>query len=170
MEKFRVYDDNRVPLNKFCEWGEERNFGENRIASHLCIFSSSGKLLISQRQSTMKSCPNMWDFSSGGGAIDNETSNMSVQRELKEELGIDYDFSKERARFTFNTNKEFDDYFIIELDVDIDNLKLQTEEVQNVKWASKSEILFLLKNNMFVPYKKSLIELIFDYKNQRNTF
>lgn len=170
MEHFEVFDNDRLPLGKVCAWGEERNFGENRIASHICIFNKNGKMLISQRQSTMKSCPNLWDFSSGGGASNSENSRESSQRELKEELGLDYDFSNERARFTFNTKNEFDDYYIIEMNVDLDDLKLQKEEVQAVKWASKTEILNLLKNNQFVPYKKSLVELIFDYRNQDTSF
>lgn len=83
---------------------------------------------------------------------------------------MDYDFSKVRASFTFNSENEFDDYFIIDLNLDEKKLKLQKEEVKNVKWAEKTEILRLLKEKQFVPYKKSLVELIFDYKNQRNSF
>lgn len=170
MEKFEVFDDDRLPLKKFYSYGEKRNLGENRIASHICIFNKNGQMLISQRQSNMTSCPNMWDFSSGGGATENENSRQCARRELKEELNLDYDFSNTRASFTFNSENEFDDYFLINLDIDINFLKLQAEEVQNVKWASKAEILRLLKNKQFVPYKKSLVELVFDYKNQRNSF
>lgn len=170
MEKFEVFDNDRLPLKKFYSYGEKRNLGENRIASHICIFNKKGQMLISQRQSDMKSCPNMWDFSSGGGATGNENGRQCAQRELKEELGVDYDFSKVRASFTFNSENEFDDYFIIDLNLDEKKLKLQKEEVKNVKWAEKTEILRLLKEKQFVPYKKSLVELIFDYKNQRNSF
>ncbi|MCD8500081.1 MAG: hypothetical protein LRY43_03340 [Gammaproteobacteria bacterium] len=63
----------------------------------------------------------------------------------------------------------FDDYYIIEDDVDIDSLKLQYEEVQKVKWASKEDIIKMIEDNFFVPYHKSLIEMIFDMRNNRGS-
>jgi|GEM_PF-3327054 len=61
-----------------------------------------------------------------------------------------------------NFNNGFDDIYLIEQDVDINELSLQYEEVQKVKWASKEEIFSVIDSGEFIPYYKSLIQLFFD--------
>ena len=51
------------------------------------------------------------------------------------------------------------------LKVNIERLKLQEEEVQAVKWATKEEILELLSQVKFIPYYKELIEFLFAIRN-----
>jgi isopentenyldiphosphate isomerase len=58
----------------------------------------------------------------------------------------------------------FDDYYLVEVDLDIRELTLQPEEVQRVKWATKEEILTMIDQEIFIPYRKSLIELLFDMR------
>lgn len=53
-----------------------------------------------------------------------------------------------------------------EAEVDIDTLKLQFEEVQRVRWASKNEILKLMDSNVFVPFYRNFIELLFDMRKK----
>jgi isopentenyldiphosphate isomerase len=67
---------------------------------------------------------------------------------------------------TINFNNGFDDVYLIEQEVDIDNLSLQYEEVQNVKWASKEEIFSMIESGEFIPYYQSLIQLFFDNRKQ----
>lgn len=52
------------------------------------------------------------------------------------------------------------------MDVDIDNLKLQYDEVQRVKWASIDEIFQKIDDGTFIPYYKSLIQLYFDSRKK----
>ncbi|MGN9136332.1 hypothetical protein ACTNDG_13110 [Clostridium sp. HCP1S3_B4] len=42
---------------------------------------------------------------------------------------------------------------------------LQGEEVKAVKWASKEEILSMIDKKTFIPYTKSLVDLIFFMKD-----
>lgn len=63
---------------------------------------------------------------------------------------------------TINFSKGFDDIYLIEKDIDLSELKLQYEEVQNAKWASKEEILNMLEKEEFIPYYPSFINLVFD--------
>lgn len=60
----------------------------------------------------------------------------------------------------------FDDYYLVEAEVDIDTLKLQFEEVQRVRWASKNEILKLMDSDVFVPFYRNFIELLFDMRKK----
>lgn len=167
MEFFDVYDDDRILVGKTLERGTKLSEGENRMVVHLCLFNSKGEMLIQQRQSFKKGWPNLWDITLGGNSVAGETSKESVHRELLEELGIDYDFSKTRPYLTINFDNGFDDIYFLEMDVDAAELKLQYEEVQAAKWASKEEILRLYDNGEFIPYHKSFLVALFDLKTQR---
>jgi len=91
----------------------------------------------------------------------NETSRDAASRELQEELGISFDFSTIRPHMNVNFDFGFDDIYLIEADIALSQLVLQPEEVQNVKWASESEILQMIENQTFIPYYPSLIQLFF---------
>jgi len=65
-----------------------------------------------------------------------------------------------------NFNNGFDDIYLIEQDVDINELSLQYEEVQKVKWASKEEIFSMIDSGEFIPYYQSLIQLFFDTRKK----
>ena len=76
-------------------------------------------------------------------------------------------FSEKRAHFTFNFERGFDDFYFLEENVRIDRIKLQQEEVQAVKWASREEILAMIEAGTFIPYYPSLVDLIFESRHQR---
>lgn len=105
---------------------------------------------------------NCWDITASGAVVSGETTRDGAHRELFEELGIDYDFSKIKPRFTMTFENDFGDFFIVQKDIDIDKLNLQKSEVQSVKWASLDDILGLIKSGEFIPYSENLIRFIFD--------
>ena len=170
MEYFDVYDDDRNLVGKVLEKGTKLPQGENRMVVHLCIFNSKGEMLIQQRQSFKKGWPNLWDITLGGNSQAGETSKQSVHRELLEELGVDYDFSATRPYLTINFDNGFDDIYFLEMDLDVDKLKLQYEEVQAAKWASRDEILELRKTGKFIPYYESFLSALFELRTKRGIY
>ena len=165
MEVHDLYDLDRIKLNETVNRGDKQPEGTYRIIVHICIFNSKGEMLIQQRQPFKQGFSNMWDITVGGSAISGDDSRMAAHRELLEELGIDYDFTGKRPALTINFPVGFDDMYVVNLDVDIDSLKLQYEEVQQVKWADQDEINRLLDEGKFIPYHKSLIDLLFYMKD-----
>lgn len=138
--------------------------GAFHLVIHVCIFNENGEMLIQQRQPFKDGWPNMWDITVGGSAIAGDSSQTAAERELFEELGIKVDLSGIRQHLTINYEVGFDDYYLIETEVDINKLKLQYDEVQRVKWASKKEIFSLLEQGEFIPYFKDLLGLLFDMR------
>ena len=128
----------------------------------VCIFNSKGEMLIQQRQPFKSDWSNMWDITAAGSALTGETSQQAAERELFEELGYKFDFKNIRPKFTVNFDKGFCDVYLIECEIDIDNLTFQYEEVQAVKWASREEILSMLEKSEFITYYRSFLELLFD--------
>ncbi|MCH5350332.1 MAG: NUDIX domain-containing protein [Oscillospiraceae bacterium] len=166
METFDVYDKNRLKTGRTLVRGEQNGDDYLRLVVHICIINRKGEMLIQQRQSSRHSWADMWDVSVGGGVLSGETPCQAAEREAAEELGLKIDFSGMRPAFTVNFVHGFDDYFIVRSDPDISSLKLQQEEVKDVKWASLDEIFSMIDDGSFIPYHKNLIGLLFDMKEQ----
>ncbi|MDD7794387.1 NUDIX hydrolase [Clostridium sp. 'White wine YQ'] len=166
MELWDVYDINRNKTDKTMVRGEPFKKDEYHLVVHICIFNSKGEMLIQQRQPFKEGWPNMWDITVGGSAIKGDTSQTAAERELFEEIGLKVDLKNIRPHITINFEDGFDDYYIIEREVDLNELSLQYEEVQKVKWASKEEIFSMIESGEFIPYYQSLIQLLFDIRKQ----
>lgn len=164
MEYFDIYDKDRNKTGQtmargvFDESLEEAYY----LVVHACVFNSKGEMLIQQRQPFKDGWSNLWDVTVGGHAVAGETSREAIERELSEEIGLKLDFTHMRPNLTVNFQNGFDDYYLLEANPDIARLKLQAEEVQRVKWATREEIYELIDNGKFVPYYKTLIGLLFD--------
>ncbi len=162
MEKWDLYDKNRKYRGVSKRRDEKFLPGDYHIVVHICIFDSNKRMLIQKRNSNKKDWPNLWDLSVAGSAQHKEDSSTCAMREIKEEIGLDVDLSDERPYITIHFKYGFDDYYILKKDLDVDGLLLQKDEVDSIKWADKDEILRLLDEGSFVPYQKSLIQLLFD--------
>lgn len=133
----------------------------------LAIFNDKEEMLIQKIQLNKQKFPNLWDFSVTGEAINNETSDETAERELFEKLGVKYDFSRERPMVTIHNENGFTDFYILNMNINEDSLKIQYEDIQSITWASKQEIFQLIDEEKFVPYTKAIIELIFFNKDCR---
>lgn len=122
-------------------------------------------MLIQQRQPFKQPWPNKWDISIGGSAIKGETSQIAATRETFEELGINLDLDSIRPQMTINFPQGFDDIYLVTKDIDLNELKLQAQEVQKVKWTSQNEIIEMIENGNFIPYFPNLIKTFFDMQN-----
>lgn len=103
----------------------------------------------------------------GGGVQAGENSRQAAKRELSEELGIDYDFSNVRPYMTINFDNGFDDFYLIEKDVSLDEVTFKDNEVQAVKWATKDEILTMIESKNFIGYYPSFISALFEMRQAR---
>ena len=102
---------------------------------------------------------------SAGGHFEKEELNdprACVLRELEEELGLSALVSQLRSVCTVTFNHAFDDYFILKRDVDLRNLRLQEEEVSAVRWATRQQVLDLIRKDEFVPYSENFLGYLFD--------
>ncbi len=165
MEQFDLYDKERQQTAFTMVRGEPVPANLYRTVIHIALFNSEGKMLIQQRQKDKKGWPGLWDFTVGGHVTSGESSALGAQRELEEELGVRIDFSSLRPSFTINFKDGFDDYYIVRKELIPEQLRLQTEEVQSVRWADKQEILEMIDSGEFIPYKTSLILMLFEMQH-----
>ncbi len=151
-ESWDLYTKDREKTGRTHRRGLPVPEGSYHIAVHICIFNSKNQLLIQQRQPFKKGWPNMWDISVGGSAVAGDSSSQAAQREAMEELGLELDLSGERPFFTMNFSGGFDDFYIVEQDVDLTKLRLQPEEVRQVRWADKEEVVKMQALGTMIPY------------------
>ena len=162
MELVDLYDENRFPLGRTTPRFSRREKGTWRLITHLCIFDSRGRLLIQQRSSGKRIWPGKWDVSAAGGVSSGETTRSAAVRELEEELGISAPAQDLRSVCTVTFNYAFDDYFILKRDVDLKSIRLQEEEVSAVRWATRQQVLDLVRRDAFVSYSENFLAYLFD--------
>ena len=158
MELFDLYTADREKTGQTMVRGEPTPEGFYRLVVHVCIFNPEGQMLIQQRQPFKRGWANLWDVTVGGCAVAGDSSRAAAERETREELGI-----------TIHWEHGFDDIYVLTQQVDPESLHLQYEEVQTVRWAGKEEILQMIDDGRFIPYEKSLIELLFFRRDHRSS-
>ena len=109
--------------------------GSFRLSVHAWIIDDNGNLLIQQRLATAKKCPNMWETTSGG-AIAGDDAITGTLRELEEELGIKADKKDLKFIGSYARVNDYVEVFLLKSNVNVDELKLQDDEVQAAKWVS----------------------------------
>ena len=164
-EIWDIYDRDRQRTGKTIIRQKGWGFEKYHLIIHVCIFDHEGRMLIQRRAHEKAAWADLWDISAGGSALAGEDSYQAAERETYEELGIKLDLSEERPHFTINYERGFDDFYLIEQDVDIDKLVLQQEEVAEVRWATLDEVRQMEAEHTFVPYFSGLIELIWQVKD-----
>lgn len=161
MESWDIYDIDRNKKEGQMLRTEPIKAGDYHMGAHVGVFNHMGQMLIQKRQPFKDGYPGRWDLTSGGSSLQGENSRQTAHRELLEEVGIDHDFTDVRPHLTINREGLFDDFYLIEKEVSISDLKLQYEEVEAVKWAALDEIIDMIEKSEFVPYYEELIRLLF---------
>lgn len=170
MEKFDVLNYKYEKTGRIGNRYEQLKDGEFRKVVHLCIFNSKGEMLIQKRNRNKNTWPSRWDVSCGGAVITGETVIEALERELFEELGLKHDFSKVRPCLSIHYYEGVDEHFLIEKDVDLNDITFNDNEVEEVKYVNKEELLKMFDNDEFVFYKRSFLEVFFDFYKDRNHY
>ena len=119
------------------------------------IINSKKQVLLQKRSPLKKLWPNTWDITAGGHVLAGEFGFEAVKREVKEELGVE--LNKENITFIGSSissnvkgdivNNHFNEYYIVNEDIDETKLKLQEDEVSEVKWIDEEDIIKRVQNN-----------------------
>ena len=165
IEKWDLYNRYREKTGRTVERGTAIPDGLFRLVVHVAIFNSKGQLLIQRRQKDKSRWADLWDVSVGGHVIAGESSDLAAERETMEELGLLVSLAGKRPALTLTFGNGFDDMYTLEQEVDISKLKLQEDEVQDVRWATLEEVHGMIDEETFIPYEKSLMDLLFFLRN-----
>ena len=151
MEYLDLYNDKEEKTGKRILRGSQIPEGFYIMIVVIFIENSEGKFLF---QMTSKEKGSIW-ATTGGHVSSGDDAVTTIVKEVKEELGYDIDKDKLKHVFTGIKNSRIFEVFYIKEDINIDKLKLQKEEVEYVKWLSKSELRSMINDN---NVRKSNIE------------
>ena len=150
MEYLDILDENGQLTGQQKPRSEVHRDGDWHRSAHIWIINSKQELLIQKRSAIKDSHPNQWDISSTGHVQGGDDYLTSALRELEEELGLvaekealeSLGIFKDEAVTNNGTfiNKQFNEVFLIEMDLDVAELKLQEEEVAEVKFVPFTEL------------------------------
>ena len=122
---------------------------------------SDGRFVITKRVETKSWAPGAWEIS-GGGVMAGESSKEAIQREIKEEIGLDVSKAKGGLVYSYmrENPEEGDNYFVdvykFFMDYNEKDLKLQESETAGFKFvnAEESELLDIYYNSYWKSLKK----------------
>lgn len=137
-----LYDNNFNKLNKtIIRRVDDIPENTNIMMSYILIKNNDKYLL---EQATER---NGFKWAIPGGHINNgEDGIQGLKRELKEELGLENINIKHIDTIKYPYNSYIFNVYLTEDIIDIKDLVLQSEEVLQVKWYNKKEILNLINN------------------------
>ena len=124
--------------------------GDWHKSVHVWVLNSRGELLIQRRAAQKKSHPNQWDISAAGHVSAGDSPIDAAIREFHAELGIllsekeiNYLFEV-RANAVLNNGtffeREINDVYLVKKDLDTLKMRLQEEEVAEVKYIPWKEL------------------------------
>ena len=165
-----LYTYDRQPTGEIAERGQPLAEGRFRMVVHACLFNSAGQMLIQQRSATHVRWAGLWDVSMGGGVQRGDDSRSAAERELGEELGLHISLRHAVPALTMRPGQIIDDFYILRADPPLNELCLQPEEVQAVRWAEAADIHAMIDAGRFIPYKHEVIDLLFALREERGSW
>lgn len=165
MEKRDLYDINRNLTGEYIYKGEKIPPNKYLIVVLSFIQNFEGKFLI-QKRSKQKDGKYA---STGGHAKSGESSLDAIITEINEEIGLKVLPNELELIYSGREdNKQvFFDIYYTKKDFLIDNLVLQDEEVESVRWCSIIEIKQMINNGLFLDSHAEEFYRILDiFKNK----
>lgn len=161
-EIWDVYDEHGNKTGRFHERGKPMQKGDYHLVVNVWIANSKNEFLVSRRAVHKN---HMW-HTTGGAAVAGDDSFTTALKEVKEEIGID--LNPENGQFfkrCLYVNEEkkhnaFIDVWFFRQDVDINTTVLQEEEICDVMYCSKDEIIKMKENG---HYDYSYLDEMFEF-------
>jgi 8-oxo-dGTP diphosphatase len=159
MELWDVLDEDGNLTGRTIERGQPLKEGEYHLVVNIWIKNSMGEYLIQKRSEKVERWPGIW-AATGGAAIKGESSLTAALREIREELGLSLKPDMLERVTRVRRKNVLSDLWLVSQDVCLEDIRMQKEEVSEVKYASMSEILAMTSNNEFLDYGAEYMRLL----------
>jgi isopentenyldiphosphate isomerase len=162
MEIWDILDENGNLTGRTIIRGEEIKKDEYHLVVHIWIINSNGDILIQKRPNHLEFAPGVW-ATTGGSAIQGEDSITAACRETKEELGIEVNIDSMLEPLKHKRKNDFTDIWVVKQDIELEDIILQKEEVDDVKWVNAQELKQMINEGSFFRYSDDYFKLLSQY-------
>ena len=153
-----LYDNNRKPVNKKMLKDGIQPKGLKYVTVVVFIFNPKNKKWLMQKRTKDKG--GKWATTSGH-PVSGTTSIQGMITEIKEEPGLPVQEKELKLITTVQRKKKFADIYYLEKIIDINEVKIQKEEVDDITWMSDKDIEAFYNENKFKKthynYYKALV-------------
>ncbi|MGI8419187.1 MAG: NUDIX hydrolase [Candidatus Levyibacteriota bacterium] len=171
LELLCVVDENNNPIGAKPRHEIHAKHLWHRV-SHIWVFNSRNQILCQKRTMLKDIYPGKWEAHLGGHMRIGEDYIDNALKETKEEIGLPR--SKKDIIFfkvhKYKKDKEFQGIFYTRWDGEINELVLEKEEVENIKWVSIRALqnIFKKKDTKWVHHEceKEILDAIIHYSSQ----
>ena len=128
------------------------------------IVNDNNEILVQKRAITKKQSPGKWDMPSAGHIDAGESPIQGCVRETEEELGIkckpeDFVFLRQIVN---QRGWELVQVYLLKTNMRAEDMKLQSEEVECVKWLKYDEFVKLFYSEEFCNHEKDYKDWVCD--------
>ena len=135
--------------------------GDYHLVVHIWVVGSDGRILIQRRSDTKPLMPGEW-AATGGAAISGESSLQAAKRELFEELSIEMNVRNTRFVKRLIRRNSLLDIYLVRCNTPTNELKIQKEEVAEVKRVHINHLKRMIKTGKFHNYGKEYFDTGFN--------
>lgn len=164
-ELIDIVDENNNLTGEQKMKSEAHRDGSWHRAAHIWIYNSKGEVLLQLRNGSKDLGPNTWDVSVAGHIGAEEEPIISALREIQEEIGLGvkaedlelYKIITEKMKYKEKENNEFHYVYFLKYDRNINDLKIQEEELEKIEFVPIKAIEEELKENpkKYFPHDRS---------------
>ena len=154
-ELWDLYDSAGNPLSRRIVRGSPMLPGEFHRLVQIWVRNAAGAYLVQQRADN-----ELWAATAGCVAA-GEESRQTAQRELAEEMGLDVEANQLRQVGVSRSQHALGTAWLVEVEVELDQLPLQSEEVLAAAWLTTDQIRRLVEHGIFYDYGTEHFERIF---------
>lgn len=116
--------------------------------SSLWLTNSLDQVLIAQRKLTKRNDPGKWGPAVSGTLEESETYETNIYKEAEEEIGLSgVEFQPGPKIFNDDVYRYFVQWFTCQIDWPLDKFTIQTDEVEQIAWINRLELLRDVKTN-----------------------
>ena len=108
----------------------------------LWVTNSKGNILLAKRHHTKERNPNQWGPAVAGTVEEGETYKENIIKETEEEIGVTgVEFTEGPKTRTLGRYNHFTQWFLAVMDKEIEFFVIAEDEVSELKWFTKEELL-----------------------------
>lgn len=160
-ELLQVFDENKNMINEYVERKLKKTLKDGKHFMIVLLFIENNNKFLIQKVSKEKGSE---IATTGGHASFMDDSIATVKKETKEEINIEFSDDELVLVDSIDYGNCFCDIYYSNKEINISDIKLQNEEVEEIFWLSKEEILDLIEQGKFRKGNIEPFDKVLKYK------